>query len=88
LERSSLRAGDIRRHRKKHQSQVQTSKILNSLSPIYPSSFRPYPFEKLILYPFAFIPFKGEIRARLFAFFPLSALIIHSCSLVVWSLKR
>jgi hypothetical protein len=38
----SLRAGHIRQHRNKHQSQIQTSKILNSLSPF-------------ILHPFAFI---------------------------------
>jgi hypothetical protein len=28
LERYSLRAGNIRQHRKKHQSQIQTSEIL------------------------------------------------------------
>ena len=50
----SLRAGHIRKHRNKHQSQIQTSEILMFI-PFYPSSFRPYPFEKLILYPFAFI---------------------------------
>jgi hypothetical protein len=33
-----------------------------------------------IPYPFALILFKGETRARLFAFFPLSALIIHPLS--------
>jgi hypothetical protein len=33
-----------------------------------------FPF---IPYPFALILFKGETRARLFAFFSLSALIIH-----------
>jgi hypothetical protein len=32
LERYSLRAGHIRQHRKKHQSQIQTSETLNSLS--------------------------------------------------------
>jgi len=33
--------------------------------------------QRLIPYPFALILFKDETRARLFAFFPLSALIIH-----------
>jgi hypothetical protein len=37
-----LRAGHIRQHRKKHQSQIQTSETLNSLSPF-------------ILHPFALI---------------------------------
>jgi hypothetical protein len=32
-----------------------------------------------IPYPFALILFKHETRARLFAFFPLAALIIHRC---------
>jgi hypothetical protein len=32
-----------------------------------------------IPYPFALILFKGETRARLFAFFPPAALIIHPC---------
>ena len=40
-------------------------------APFYPLS--------LILYPFALILFKHETRARLFAFFPLSALIIPPC---------
>ena len=35
----------------KHQSKVQTSKVLNSFIPIYPSSFRPYPFEEPIPHP-------------------------------------
>jgi hypothetical protein len=35
-----------------------------------------FPF---IPYPFALILFKGETRARLFALFPLSTLIIHRC---------
>src|SRR5215831_4623757 len=59
--------GNICQHRNKHQSKVQTSEValtyplslfirypfafILSQIPIYPSSFRPYPFEKLILYP-------------------------------------
>jgi len=41
-----LRAGHIRQHRNKHQSQVQTSEILK---------VDLCPFFELILYPFAFI---------------------------------
>ena len=50
----SLRAGHSRQHRNKHQSQIQTSKILKvDLCPSF----------ELILYPFAFI-----LSARLHPF--------------------
>src|SRR4030095_7179487 len=62
--------GDIRQHRKKHQSQVQTSKILKvDLCPSF----------ELILYPFAFILFKGRDPGTAVCFFPLPAWIIHPC---------
>ena len=58
LERYSLRAGDIRQHRKKHQSQVQTSKALKvDFGLTLNLSFIPYPFGSplsLCLHPFVF----------------------------------
>jgi hypothetical protein len=46
-----LRAGHIRQHRKKHQSQIQTSETLNSLSP-----FILHPFALILSRNLSFIP--------------------------------
>jgi hypothetical protein len=68
----SLRAGHIRQHRKKHQSQVENSETLAfvfafSKLILYPFAFIPHPLpSSFILYPFAFILLRG---AWLFACF-------------------
>ena len=73
LERYSLRAGHIRQHRNKHQSQIQTSEILDlCFRPFLNLSFIPSPLSfQIILHPFAFILFMislGLVRFRLHFF--------------------